>query len=122
MKVFVYGTLKNGHGNHHWLGDNYVFLGQATTKCDDMALYDLGPFPCVSYPPEGEGGTIITGELYEVDEPTFKMVDMLEGYPDHYGRKLIRVDHCGNEHAAWIYFYATSPKNLTPIGHIWPRE
>ena len=42
-KVFVYGTLKKGFGNHRFLRGS-VFLGNARTN-DHFALYESGiPF------------------------------------------------------------------------------
>ncbi|MCT0207543.1 gamma-glutamylcyclotransferase [Synechococcus sp. CS-1332] len=40
--VFVYGTLKRGHGNHHWLAEA-PFHGEGTEG--GLVLHDLGPFP-----------------------------------------------------------------------------
>lgn len=40
--VAVYGTLKRGLRNHHWL-DDADFLG--SDRLADVTLYDLGPFP-----------------------------------------------------------------------------
>ena len=37
--VFVYCTLKRGHGNHHWLIDA-PFLGESVLP--DVVLHDLG--------------------------------------------------------------------------------
>ena len=60
---FVYGTLKQGHGNHRCLGNNAEFLGEYGTD----AKYTLfnGGFPVV----EREGTTSIKGELYKVTNP-----------------------------------------------------
>jgi len=42
MKVFVYGTLKHGYGNHHVLeGSRFVGKGCTVAMC---CLYDAG-FP-----------------------------------------------------------------------------
>ena len=59
-------------------------------------MLDLGPFPGVIL----EGDTTLTVEVYEVDEPTFQNLDMLEGYPSFYNRKQVDT----SKGAAWIYF------------------
>jgi len=101
-KLFVYGTLKRGFCNHHYLRDAR-FLGEATT---------LTPYPLVApkkwYPylidAPGEGKRV-RGELYEVDAATLKRIDRLEEYPRYYTRKKIEVEDAqGRRHKAWAYF------------------
>lgn len=101
-KLFVYGTLKRGFCNHHYL-HNAKFLGKATTK---------SPFPLIApkrwYPylldEEGKGYKV-EGELYEVDEKTLADIDRLEEYPLYYTRRYIAVeDQKGQIHQALAYF------------------
>ena len=93
-KVFVYGSLRKGHGNHGLL-HSAKFLRQDITS-PEFTMYDLGAFPAVTT----EGGTAIHGELYEVDDETFQRLDILEGYPDFYDRMLLSF----GEDRAWMYF------------------
>jgi len=73
-KVFVYGTLKQGHGNHHLLGSARL-IGRGLLK--GMGLYDLGYFPCIV----PEGTEVVTGELYgDVSDDVLASLDRLEGY------------------------------------------
>lgn len=92
-KVFVYGTLKQGHSNHSLLSTARL-LGEYTTP-PEYTMYSLSAFPAVSL----KGCTPIVGEVYEVDTPTFERLDMLEGYPGFYDRTQIQT-HFG---PAWIY-------------------
>lgn len=71
----VYGTLKQGYGNHYLLQDEGVtFIGQVQTP-PVYTLFD-GGFPIV----ERGGNTSIKGELYEVtDERTIENLNRLEG-------------------------------------------
>ncbi|MCT0198345.1 gamma-glutamylcyclotransferase [Synechococcus sp. CS-1325] len=70
--MFVYGTLKRGHGNHHLLADEPC-LGEA--ELPNVVLHDLGPFPMVV-----PGMGLVRGELYAQDVAALFRVDRLEGY------------------------------------------
>ncbi|MRI83320.1 MAG: gamma-glutamylcyclotransferase [Nitratiruptor sp.] len=103
-KLFVYGTLKRGLANHHFL-HQATYLGQAHT---------LDPYPLIApkriYPylidAPGEGH-LVRGELYQIDLATLKQIDRLEEYPTYYTRKLIPIlDSQGDLHEAWTYFLA----------------
>jgi len=93
-KVFVYGTLKKGHPNSYLL-ETSELLGTFKTK-PVFTMYSLGMFPAISL----VGKTAISGEVYSVDEDTFKRLDILEGYPSFYNRTKIDTTHG----EAWVYF------------------
>ena len=108
--VFVYGTLKRGHSNHHWLADA-VDLGAA--ELPGAVLHDLGPFPMAI---AGDGRVI--GELYAVTEACLDRLDRLEGYPRLYNRhRMALVDG----RAAWVYLgRAQEVRHVRPIASgIW---
>jgi gamma-glutamylcyclotransferase (GGCT)/AIG2-like uncharacterized protein YtfP len=90
--VFVYGTLKRGHGNHHWLAEA-PFLGEAFLP--DVVLHDLGPFP-MAVPGEG----VVRGEVYGVDAAGLARLDRLEGYPRLYDRRPLPL---ADGRRAWVY-------------------
>jgi gamma-glutamylcyclotransferase (GGCT)/AIG2-like uncharacterized protein YtfP len=90
--VFVYGTLKRGHGNHHWLAEA-VFLGESSLH--DAVLHDLGPFPMAI---EGDGA--VQGEVYAVDDAGLARLDRLEGTPRLYGRHHRTL---ADGRRAWVY-------------------
>ncbi len=90
--VFVYGTLKRGHGNHHWLLEA-PFLGEAVLP--DVVLHDLGPFP-MAVPGEG----LVRGEVYGVDAAGLARLDRLEGYPRLYDRRPLAL---ADGRRAWVY-------------------
>lgn len=74
-KVAVYGTLKQGRGNHGFLR-NAKFLGQHITDAR-FTMRSNGGFPYV----ENKGQTPITVEVYEItDEATSRGVNSLEGF------------------------------------------
>lgn len=89
--VFVYGTLKKGHGNHSLLR-TAEFIGTGITSWCGWSMFD-GPFPYV-VPSENE--CYVEGEVYKVDEPTLKMLDELEGVKyDHYIRYSTPINVIG---------------------------
>lgn len=86
-KVFVYGTLKRGFGNHHLI-KHATFLGQHRTVTG-FNLYSFGWYPALF---EG-GGCQVSGELYEVDDETLENMDRLESHPEYYVRKPIMLEN-----------------------------
>lgn len=95
--VFVYGTLKRGHGNHVLLKD-CTFMGRATTQPGEFTMISLGGFPGI-IPAEKVGGVanperVVSGEIFEVtDSDDLRHLDALEGHPNWYRRTPITVTH-----------------------------
>lgn len=95
FKVFVYGTLKKGEPNHHWL----------TTECNGLANFvcngkTIAKFPLIiatkynipfllNAPQTGHN---ITGEIYSIDEKMLANLDELEDYPKLYDRNIFQVN------------------------------
>jgi gamma-glutamylaminecyclotransferase len=73
--VFVYGTLKRGCSNHHYL-EGQTFLGEVRTA-GGFALFDLGGYPGMVEVP-GEPGSV-GGEVWSVDAACLASLDELEG-------------------------------------------
>lgn len=109
MLVFVYGTLKQTHGNHMVIGRfNPTLIGDKVAV-QNYSMASLGAFPA-AYP--DNGGTIM-GELYEVGEEALQPLDRLEGYPGFYDRTEVETEH-GN---ALMYFI--DQENLrTPLNKV----
>lgn len=109
--LFVYGTLKRGHGNHHQLA-GAGFVGEATMAGVD--LHDLGPFPMAI---SGEG--LARGELYRVDAGTLARLDRFEGVPRLYRRECRGLD---DGRQAWIYLGQPRQVRHSPRlrGGCWP--
>jgi len=85
MKVFVYGTLMKGEGNHVFLDNQFCeYIGEAVTR-RGYTLYDLGSFPAMVKC----GNSSIIGEVYEVCSRTLEKLDYLEGHPTFYKRQQI---------------------------------
>lgn len=74
MLISVYGTLRNGEGNHVFLR-NSKLLGVSKTE-PNYTMYNSGGFPYVC--PGGD--TEVTIETYELSEEDKHGVFGLEGY------------------------------------------
>lgn len=88
FKIFVYGTLKAGEYNHGYLG-NATFLYHAQTADKFAMVGDGCLFPYILG--ESDKGHHIIGEVYEIDEDTKEIIDILEGAPLHYIEREIEV-------------------------------
>lgn len=98
MYVFVYGTLKRGHGNHHLINKE----PEATIIAElPFKMISLGGFPGLI---ESDKLHNITGEIYHVDKETFARLDRLEGYPDFYKRQQFDLKDFGIDGKAWFYY------------------
>lgn len=87
--AFVYGTLKEGYGNHaHWMGDLVKHCDAETEEKWAMIGKDMA-FPYLLS--RHSHGHNVKGELYEVEESDLKFLDILEGAPRHYRRQPISV-------------------------------
>ncbi len=103
--VFVYGTLRQGEYNHHYLS-SAQFLGLHESEAQ-FTLYDLGPYPGVS-----EGQQSVQGEVYMIDDDTLAALDILEDVPVEYRRESISTPFG----EAWIYIYQDTEQLTEEIG------
>ncbi len=72
-RVFVYGTLKRGLRNHHFL-ETAKFIGEAHTL-KPYCMLD-GKFPVLR--DAGHDRAPVSGEIYEIDDPILETLDKLE--------------------------------------------
>ncbi len=93
-RVFVYGTLKRGEANHHWLAGGR-FGGRRRLR--GVRLHDLGPYP-MAVP--AEDAALIHGELYAVDPAGLAALDRLEDVPVEYERHCLLLT---DDTEAWVY-------------------
>lgn len=100
--VFVYGTLKRGFGNHHWLA-GCGFEGEATVA--GLVLHDLGPFPMVI-----PGNGVVRGEAYRLEGEALSRLDRLEGCPRLYDRRPLPL-HDGR----WAWVYVGRPSQVRHV-------
>lgn len=106
MKIFVYGTLKRGHGNNRLLKDA-EFIGKAVT----LGKFKLAGFGVPFVWPDVEGKPL-QGELYDIGDPTvmpgklrLQLLDDLESNGHVYERRthMTRLLASKIEYEGWIY-------------------
>ncbi len=85
MKVFVYGTLLSGEGNHRQLRGARMLAVRRTEP--RYTLVSLGPYPALL----AGGTTSVTGEVYDVDDDLLRALDRFEGVPSVYRRERIHL-------------------------------
>ena len=118
INVFVYGTLRLGHGNNFFMyGQEY--LGTYKTKSDEYLLCIQGLPYVVPLTDRvrsmrldaDEYKTQITGDLYRVSRRTLDDLDMLEGHPHFYTRRSIHLEKKRGETplVAWMYVHKGLP-------------
>lgn len=101
-RVFVYGTLKQGHGNNRLLRTS-TLIGRCLVKVP-FSFVSLGGFPGLVRTNPPPASRDVGGEVWEVDDVTLGRLDMLEGHPDFYERLQIETPFG----TAWTY---TLPDN-----------
>ena len=74
MKLFVYGTLKSGFENHHFL-ENSTLL-EKDVMLDGFSLYLFIKIPFAVKDSEEE---FIIGEIWDINSDTEQKLDILEG-------------------------------------------
>ena len=108
--VFVYGTLKQGYGNHRILSSSKL-IGPGKTTEGQYIMLDGG------YPMVLKGGQFnVKGELYEIDSPvTLRNLDWLEGVPNLYTRETVhvRLDN-GDVVESYMYIGTGKYKGTSP--------
>lgn len=105
--LFVYGSMKKGFRNHFRM-EKENFIGNAITK----EKYSMYPDSNYSFPyaiKENQEFNL-KGELYEIKNIGFSILDDFEGVPTYYQREIIPVICDDKEHNAYIYFRASSNK------------
>lgn len=101
-KIFVYGTLKGGYGNNHFMGGRQP-LGRGYVR---GYLFHLGGVPALVLE---EKGMNVEGEVYTCTPELIRTLDRLEGYvpgqrENNYGyqRVAIRIPSYG---PCWTYTF-----------------
>jgi gamma-glutamylcyclotransferase (GGCT)/AIG2-like uncharacterized protein YtfP len=111
--VLVYGTLKQGMGNHRVLAQGGAVLrGKARTE-DFFFMWDIGGFPlikpladCANTQAQIERyAGRVTGEVYTVTTDTLRHLDYLESNGRLYERQMVQLRGSIGVTAAWCYIW-----------------
>ena len=110
--VFVYGTLMSKADSIRSLdkfGPEAEFVSDTVASRRQFDMLNLGHFPGVI---DSASGNRVAGELWRVTNRVFKELDIIEGYPDFYTRKMVPTEHG----IAWMYYLPENYHNYgTPI-------
>lgn len=104
-RLFVYGTLQPGFGNHRRIG-RFVRASQAACVTE-FELVDLGAYPAMV---PGQGA--VRGVLLDVEPAALEIADRIEGYAADravclYLRQRVTVHLAdGRSVEAWTYVFA----------------
>ncbi len=104
LPLFVFGTLRYGHCNHHYLAGSYDRRLPATLR-DYARVAELMI--------DRQPGAAVSGELFELTDSCYATTlagcDDLEGIPrgqlrgDEYERRQVTVETPDGPRVAWAY-------------------
>ena len=103
LRIGVYGTLRKGCTNHHYLRDA-VLIG--TARIEGWEMYSNGFYP---YAVRGSGSIKI--EIYGASGGSLEDIDRLEGHPRHYSRTKIETPFG----SCWLYFLESRPPGCSRV-------
>lgn len=87
-KVAVYGSLRKGLYNHYLMSHS-DFIKTVNVEVPFKMISMSDRFPALI--PTKENNLVVF-ELYKVDDKTARNLDILEGYPDFYSKKYIKIE------------------------------
>ena len=103
--VFVYGTLKRGHGNYAVYLSDARFVGEVQTAKDFMMFG--GGFPLCREPVPSDNlfhAGKVKGEIFAVNKDTLNRLDALEGHPHFYERRITAIEEYPAT-SIWMYHW-----------------
>ena len=112
--ILVYGTLKRGFGNHHFIADQ-EFIGEAVTEPRYRVL-DLGAHPGMIV--DVSNGLAVKGELWAVSDPCLAKLDEFEEVPGPFVRAPVAIEGWGEE--VYAYFWNHLAPEGAKSGNEWP--
>ena len=114
--VFVYGTLKRGFANDHFLRGQ-TFRGEARTPAG-FRLYRISDYPGLVADRADTAG--VGGEIWEIDGPCLRRLDALEGLKEGlYTREPIPLLELFATELVIAYFYARDLAGHDAISGDW---
>jgi gamma-glutamylaminecyclotransferase len=111
--IFVYGTLKRGGSNQHYLAGQ-KFIGVARTT-PGFRLFNLGQYPGMIPLADDRDG--VSGEVWSVEIDCLEHLDLLEGIKEGlYRRELVPLLAPFADRKVEGYIYARSVEGLRDLG------
>jgi gamma-glutamylcyclotransferase (GGCT)/AIG2-like uncharacterized protein YtfP len=105
--VFVYGTLRRGGARAMSIRfPNSKFIADAKVN---GRLFDLGAYPGLLL---NESKSLVTGEVYEVDDEILNRLDDFES-SSHYLRKQVEISLGTDSRICWTY--EPNPEFYSPL-------
>lgn len=119
MKLFVYGTLKQGYCRHHYL-NGQQFLGTAHTT-PNYRLFDCGSYPGLVHCSANQAsGLAIEGEVWDVDAACLAKLDQVEAVDEGlYRRERVQLESPFDEITVETYFFNRAIDRLRDCGTRW---
>jgi gamma-glutamylcyclotransferase (GGCT)/AIG2-like uncharacterized protein YtfP len=87
-KVAVYGSLRKGLYNHYLMSHS-DFIKTVSVEVPFKMISMSDRYPALI--PTKENNLVVF-ELYKIDDKTARNLDILEGYPDFYSKKYIKIE------------------------------
>lgn len=101
--VATYGTLKKDYNNYKRYLTQSEYIGSGITQ--DKYPLIIKDMPHMI---EEEGiGFQVEVDVFTVSAQVLKDLDVLEGHPTWYRRKVIPIEFNGKTHSCWVYFSTT---------------
>ena len=114
-RLFIYGTLKRGGSNHHYM-KGQTFVGEASTA-PHYRLVSMGTYPGMV---RSESGRSIKGEVWDVDEACLGRLDILEGIDEgEYAYEPVPLLPPFETDSVYGYRYLRSVEGCPDIGDNW---
>jgi gamma-glutamylcyclotransferase (GGCT)/AIG2-like uncharacterized protein YtfP len=114
--IFVYGTLKRGCRNHHYMAGQ-TFVGAARTGAG-YTLFSLGDYPGMVR--AADAANHVDGEVWAVDAAGLTRLDELEGVNEQlYARVPITLEAPFAAQAVETYVYLRNLDGRPAIGAVW---
>lgn len=115
--MFIYGTLKRGGSNHHYMrGQQFIDVARTVAA---YRLHDMGGFPGM-VPDDNGTGLSIEGEVWDVTEECLTRLDVLEAIDEgEYLYEVVPLLPPFDQEQIMGYRYARPVDGRPEIGTSW---
>lgn len=103
--MFIYGSLRRGSARA--MSTKFPRSKFVAEACVSGSLYDLGAYPGLLL---DNSNSLVTGEVYEVDDQTLDELDDFEASSD-YWRQQVEISFGDEQRMGWTY--APNPESCS---------